>query len=176
MNLNQQSRPGFVGTSSIGGFHTNTSTFVCKPWKYVGYRGYTKFIASKDDFIILRHFNSLNIRIALLLQDEIAVLENELAEIDEKTNSSCSKHRRRSSRRRVSNIFDLYVTGIITDYGAILPEECKYLEHDGDLFSVIQKDKAPLRRLIDSSRRLPTLSIWRQESSGATNDEGDWVS
>lgn len=62
-----------------------------KPWKYVGYRGYTNLVASEDDFFILRRFDSLNIRIALLLQDEIVVLESELAKIDERTSRKDSE-------------------------------------------------------------------------------------
>jgi len=54
-----------------------------KPWKYIGYRGYSKFISSDDDFFVVRRFDTLSARVALALQDEIAVLEEELNEIDE---------------------------------------------------------------------------------------------
>lgn len=53
-----------------------------KPWKFIGYRGYAKFISSEDDFFILRRFDTLNTRIALALQDEICELEEELSELD----------------------------------------------------------------------------------------------
>jgi hypothetical protein len=49
-----------------------------KPWKYIGYRGYSEFISSENDFYILRGFKSLNTRIALAQQDQIAVLEERL--------------------------------------------------------------------------------------------------
>ncbi len=49
-----------------------------KPWKYIGYRGYADFIASDDDFFVLRRFDALNARVALMLQDEISELEEEL--------------------------------------------------------------------------------------------------
>ncbi|CAG9972447.1 unnamed protein product [Clonostachys byssicola] len=55
-----------------------------KPWKYVGYDGYSKFIASDSDFFILRRFNTLNIRIALALQDDVSYLEEELTALDQK--------------------------------------------------------------------------------------------
>lgn len=54
-----------------------------KPWKYIGYRGYSKFISSDDDFLVMRRFDTLSARVALSLQDEIVVLEDELNEIDE---------------------------------------------------------------------------------------------
>lgn len=53
-----------------------------KPWKYVGYRRYAEFTSSDDDFLILRRFSSLNVRVALLLQDQISVLEEQLNELD----------------------------------------------------------------------------------------------
>lgn len=48
-----------------------------KPWKYVGYKGYTKFLTADDDAFILRRFSSLNVRISIVL------LERELTELDE---------------------------------------------------------------------------------------------
>lgn len=53
-----------------------------KPWKYIGYKGYSSFIASENDFYIVRRFATLNTRIALALQDQVAVLEEELEELD----------------------------------------------------------------------------------------------
>lgn len=53
-----------------------------KPWKFIGYKGYTDFIASEDDFHIFRRFGTLNTRISLLLQDEISALEDRLLELD----------------------------------------------------------------------------------------------
>lgn len=55
-----------------------------KPWKYVGYDGYSKFIASDSDFFILRRFSTLNVRIALALQDDVSYLEEKLTALDEK--------------------------------------------------------------------------------------------
>jgi hypothetical protein len=54
-----------------------------KPWKFIGYRGYTSFIASDHDFYIFRRFKELNVRTALLLQDEISCLEEQLAQLDD---------------------------------------------------------------------------------------------
>jgi hypothetical protein len=53
-----------------------------KPWKYIGYKGYSNFIASENDFYILRRFASLNARVALTLQDQISVLEEQLDDLD----------------------------------------------------------------------------------------------
>jgi hypothetical protein len=53
-----------------------------KPWKYIGYKGYSDFIASENDFFILRRFASVGSRIALELQDEVVVLEERLEDLD----------------------------------------------------------------------------------------------
>lgn len=54
-----------------------------KPWKFIGYKGYAEFISSEDDWFVLRRFGTLNVRVALALQDEISVLEEQLKELDE---------------------------------------------------------------------------------------------
>jgi hypothetical protein len=53
-----------------------------KPWKYIGYKGYSDFIASENDFFVLRRFASVSARIALELQDEVVVLEERLEDLD----------------------------------------------------------------------------------------------
>ncbi|RSL53118.1 hypothetical protein CEP53_007849 [Fusarium sp. AF-6] len=53
-----------------------------KPWKFIGYKGYSEFISSEDDWFVLRRFGVLNVRVALALQDEVAVLEEQLKELD----------------------------------------------------------------------------------------------
>jgi hypothetical protein len=53
-----------------------------KFWKTIGYQGYSKFLATDNDFLIFRHFGVLNTRVLLLLQDEISVLEQELEALD----------------------------------------------------------------------------------------------
>jgi mannose-6-phosphate isomerase class I len=55
-----------------------------KPWKYIGYKGYAEVIASEEDFFILRRFKATSVRVALSLQDQVAVLEEKLAALDEK--------------------------------------------------------------------------------------------
>jgi hypothetical protein len=64
-----------------------------KPWKYIGYRGYSNFIASDADFLLFRRFASSNTRIALMLQDQVALTEKELEELD-----------RRYSRKDVEDV------------------------------------------------------------------------
>jgi hypothetical protein len=56
---------------------------VQKPWKFVGYRAFCKFVASDDDFFVLRRFSVLTSRVLLYLQDELSELESELEAIEE---------------------------------------------------------------------------------------------
>src|SRR5271156_5725305 len=53
------------------------------PWKYAGYRIFSKWLASDGAFLMVRRFGALNARIALSMQDEIVQLEEELDDIDE---------------------------------------------------------------------------------------------
>lgn len=50
------------------------------------------------------------------------------------------------------------------DYGAIDKDEQQYLEHTDDLICVVQKEKTPLRKVIDNSLRLRTLPLWRYKN------------
>jgi hypothetical protein len=53
-----------------------------KPWKYIGYKVFSRWVASDPSFFVLRKFGTLNARVALSLQDEIAQLEEELDSMD----------------------------------------------------------------------------------------------
>lgn len=52
------------------------------PWKYAGYRVFSRFMASDDAFLIVRRFGNLNARIALSLQDDIVLLEQQLDDLE----------------------------------------------------------------------------------------------
>jgi len=53
------------------------------PWKYIGYRAFSRWMASSQNFLIVRKFSAANTRVILLLQDQVADLEEQLAEIDD---------------------------------------------------------------------------------------------
>jgi len=53
-----------------------------KPWKYYGYKAFSEWGGSDDDFFVLRRFKSLNTRVILYMQDDIAKVEAELRELD----------------------------------------------------------------------------------------------
>lgn len=53
-----------------------------KPWKYIGYRGYSTFLASDTDFFILRRFARANSLVALALQDQVSETIEELERLD----------------------------------------------------------------------------------------------
>ncbi|KAI0386071.1 hypothetical protein F5Y04DRAFT_275677 [Hypomontagnella monticulosa] len=82
-DTDRSSTTTIAANETIGGSPTEEEILL-RPWKYIGYKGYSSFLASEDEFFVLRRFDSLNIRIALSLQDELSVLEEELSEIDRK--------------------------------------------------------------------------------------------
>jgi hypothetical protein len=71
-----------------------------KPWKEVGYRGFSAFIASDNDFLIFRRFGSLNARLILYLQDQITVLESSLEELEKKHMTEDAQDSHHGSFRR----------------------------------------------------------------------------
>lgn len=48
------------------------------PWKYLGYRIYSRWAGSEKAFLVVRQFSTLNARIILALQDDISLLEQQL--------------------------------------------------------------------------------------------------
>ena len=55
-----------------------------KPWKYRGYQSFSKFVASDNDFFILRRFGALSAQVILALQDELSCLERDLEVIEKR--------------------------------------------------------------------------------------------
>ena len=72
-----------MSTQPSQGVEPSAEEVAKKPWKYIGYEGYTNFIASDDHFYILRRFDKLNIRTALAIQDDISILEETLHILDQ---------------------------------------------------------------------------------------------
>lgn len=62
------------------------------------------------------------------------------------------------------------------DSAAIAPEEQEYLQHDEDLICLVQKEKTPLRRLIDTSLTVRTLPIWKHRDKAAPDYDAEYVS
>ena len=58
-----------------------------KGWKYVGYRGFSSFLTSDNDFLVFRRFSSLHTRVVWGLQDRISKLAGELEGIDALTST-----------------------------------------------------------------------------------------
>ncbi len=74
-----------LSTSSAGSAdsqHLTQQEVDQKPWKYIGYKGYCEFIASENDFFVVRRFSAVSVRIALRLQDQVTILEDRLKELD----------------------------------------------------------------------------------------------
>lgn len=61
-----------------------------KPWKYVGYPGFSEFIVSDHDFFMLRAFSKITARVLLMLQDEIVQLETNLEDLDAKLSAEAA--------------------------------------------------------------------------------------
>ena len=53
-----------------------------KPWRYIGYRGFSNYIASDNDFSVFRRFTVTSTRVLLYMQDNITALEEDLSKLD----------------------------------------------------------------------------------------------
>lgn len=53
-----------------------------KPWKYKGYPAFSRWMASSNDFFLVRRFEQLNVRVLLFMQDRISEKEELLLTID----------------------------------------------------------------------------------------------
>lgn len=62
------------------------------------------------------------------------------------------------------------------DDRAIDSEEWEYLKKPEDLICVVQRDKTPLRRLVDKSHGLRTLPVWRNKRTQAPENDYSGVS
>lgn len=101
-----------------------------KPWKYVGYQGYSRFLASEDDFLIFRRFSTVSARIALRLQDRVAVLEEELAECDRKFDRRDAEDVHNGSFRQEQEERDRIVDDLhrrLIEYSQFFQTHAKYL-------------------------------------------------
>lgn len=75
-----------LDVSALGISNTNVTKedLEKKPWKYIGYEGFSTLVASDNDFFLLRRFGTLHARVLLSLQDQLVELEQELRKIDKK--------------------------------------------------------------------------------------------
>ena len=63
-------------------WHPSQVDIDAKPWKYTGYRSFSAFVASDNDFFILRRFSALSARVLLGLQDQLSRLEEDLETLE----------------------------------------------------------------------------------------------
>ncbi|KAI7774483.1 hypothetical protein LA080_008316 [Diaporthe eres] len=67
----------------LGRVESEAEKRTTKPWKQLGYPAFSKWMSSSDDFLVLRRFSTLDVRVLLLLQDRIVRLERDLGRYDE---------------------------------------------------------------------------------------------
>lgn len=64
-----------------------------QPWADAGYPSLCDFIASADNVLVIRRFDSVHARVILQLQDEISQKEEELGRLDERTRRAIESRR-----------------------------------------------------------------------------------
>ena len=66
-----------------GQLRPTESLLARQPWKFYGYKAFSAWSASDNDFFAIRRFGALNTRVILKWQDDICRLEEKLAKIDD---------------------------------------------------------------------------------------------
>lgn len=85
-----------VSTSS----NVTLAPIQARPWKHIGYRGFSEFLASDNDFLVLRRFSTLSVRILLALQDELVELETQLRSLEDQLCSAAAPNIHNGSFRQ----------------------------------------------------------------------------
>jgi sugar-specific transcriptional regulator TrmB len=84
-----------------------------KPWKHVGYKHYSRVVASSPNLFYVRQYRALNARIILAMQDQIAELEEELNRLDDSLSQATApdihngSFRQEVSRERAQLIWEI---------------------------------------------------------------------
>jgi hypothetical protein len=71
-------------TSSAAELPLTKDEIQTKPWKYIGYKGFSQWMGSDIDFFVIRRFDNLNARVILAMQWELTDLEYQINALDDK--------------------------------------------------------------------------------------------
>ncbi|KIN05273.1 hypothetical protein OIDMADRAFT_78820, partial [Oidiodendron maius Zn] len=133
-----------------------------KPWKYLGYRGYSEFLASENDWLIFRRFGVESARVALGLQNRVSSFSHQLSSLDKKYSRRDAQDVHNGSFRGDQDdrkkVFDALHQSILEYSGGYLDEEL-------DLFSLVPREKTSLRKLLDKSRVFRHLFLLRKSKT-----------
>ncbi len=136
-------------------------------WKDEGYPGFSRWMASSDDFLVLRRFGQLNVRVLLLMQDRIVRKEEELANIDAYGKLSADKAD--SSSLRSEPLPEREI--ILDELKAMLHEYSRYL------YSNSTSANALLRQLIRADEYILAFSqikSWRSAQDRQVENIENW--
>ncbi|MCJ1249376.1 hypothetical protein MMC30_006599 [Trapelia coarctata] len=84
-----------------------------KPWKYAGYKNYSRFVGTSRSFFVTRQFRTLNVRVILAMQDQLTELEEDLNVLDNQLSCKDAEDihngsfRQESSRDRLGLIWSI---------------------------------------------------------------------
>ena len=71
-----------------------------KPWKFTGYQSFSAFVASDNEFFVLRRFGALSARVLLGLQDQLSCLEQDLGALEKRVREKNAPDRHNGSFRQ----------------------------------------------------------------------------
>ncbi|KAF2705066.1 hypothetical protein K504DRAFT_506536 [Pleomassaria siparia CBS 279.74] len=104
-------------------------------WKYEGYREFSRWMASDDDFFIIRRFQSLNANVILYMQDRIPQIEERLAEIHMNNENAPDVEKRRNNSFRWDMKHEVERDKLLCELTSLLHHYNQYV----DTFSKIRE-------------------------------------
>ncbi|CAG8959669.1 hypothetical protein HYFRA_00001573 [Hymenoscyphus fraxineus] len=136
-----------------------------RPWKYVGYRLFSRWLRSDKAFFAFRKFSTLHARVILGLQDDISLLEEQLDLLETfysrpgPEDFEDGSFRRDTSTERKTLLEKIRI--------ALETYETTYITHTDDLIALNPSTRSPLYHLLRHTmeltgffprifRRLPT--------------------
>ncbi|KAK1751962.1 hypothetical protein QBC47DRAFT_389361 [Echria macrotheca] len=100
-----------------------------KPWKYIGYKDFAKFMSSDDDFFAIRRFDRLHTRVLLYHQARISSMEEQLDTLDQQLSARNAEDVDNGSvREDVSERKDLIfgqISNALVEYDRLLCEHLR---------------------------------------------------
>lgn len=146
-----------------------------RAWKYVGYRGYTRFISSHRNFFFVRQYRALNARAILAMQDYILELEEKLNKLDKdmsQVTASDKVHngsfRQESSRDRLDLIWEIQRR--LKDYSTLYLTLSAYRDANFEDDFINSYSQIATRPGV-STRDVESVENWRKSWPNAIKDE-----
>ncbi|KAF2465012.1 uncharacterized protein BDR25DRAFT_295794 [Lindgomyces ingoldianus] len=136
-------------------------------WKYEGYQEFSRWMASDDDFFIIRRFQNLNANVILYMQDRVTQIEERLREIHENNVNAPDGENRKNCSFRWDMRHEQERNRLMCELTGLLHHYNQYVETFSKIRSRPKADKRQVKNLKEFFKR---GAINEKESAVASNE------